>query len=95
MTGIFFGLHEYSFLAATGIGLCAAFLGGLQFTLPALRVQYFHLGFVTMSGAIVFPQLLMALDKWANGINGISVRVPGLEADLAFGLTPLTLMVAL
>ena len=95
VTAIFFGLHGYSFVTAAGIGLAAAALGGLLFALPALRVQYFHLGFVTLSAAIVFPQLLMSLDRWTNGINGISVQMPALHHEMLFGLTPLTIMVAL
>jgi branched-chain amino acid transport system permease protein len=95
VTAIFFGLHGYSFGTAALIGLVAAFLGGLLFALPALRVQYFHLGFVTLSAAIVFPQLLMSLDKWTNGINGISVSMPWMHHELALGLSPLTILVAL
>lgn len=95
VTAIFFGLHGYSFGAAALIGLFASFLGGLLFALPALRVQYFHLGFVTLSAAIVFPQLLVSLDKWTNGINGIPVSLPWLHEKIAFGVTPLTLLIGL
>jgi branched-chain amino acid transport system permease protein len=95
VAAIFFGLHDYSFGAAALIGVLAAFLGGLLFALPALRVQYFHLGFVTLSAAIVFPQLLMSLDKWTNGINGISVSMPWMHAELFLGMSPLTILVAL
>ncbi|GAB5505892.1 MAG: branched-chain amino acid ABC transporter ATP-binding protein/permease [Rhizobiaceae bacterium] len=95
VTAIFFGLHEYPFILAAGIGLFAAALGGLLFALPALRVQYFHLGFVTLSAAIVFPQLLMSLDRWTNGINGISVQMEALHHETLFGLSPLTIIVAL
>ncbi|WP_249123033.1 MULTISPECIES: ATP-binding cassette domain-containing protein [unclassified Bradyrhizobium] len=91
---ILFGLHGWSFgLAALG-GIVAAVAGGLLFALPALRVQGFHLGFVTMSAAIVFPQLLVTLDKWTNGINGISISVPWLTDTLAFGLSPLAFVIA-
>ena len=86
VTAIFFGLHDYSFAMAAVIGLGAAALGGLLFALPALRVQYFHLGFVTLSAAIVFPQLLMTLDRWTNGINGISVEMPELHHEIGLGL---------
>lgn len=94
VTAIFFGLHDYSFAMAAAIGLGAAALGGLLFALPALRVQYFHLGFVTLSAAIVFPQLLMTLDRWTNGINGISVEMPELHHEIGLGLSPLTILVA-
>lgn len=95
VTAIFFGLHGWPFWLAGLVGLLAAFLGGLLFALPALRVQYFHLGFVTLSAAIVFPQLLVSLDKWTNGINGIQVSLPWLHEEFVLGLTPLTLLVAL
>ncbi|MBO6538152.1 MAG: ATP-binding cassette domain-containing protein [Rhizobiaceae bacterium] len=95
VTAIFFGLHDYPFILAAGVGLFAAALGGLLFALPALRVQYFHLGFVTLSAAIVFPQLLMSLDRWTNGINGISVQMEALHHETLFGLSPLTIIVAL
>ncbi|WP_281985015.1 ABC transporter permease subunit [Thalassorhabdomicrobium marinisediminis] len=95
VTAIFFGLHDFTFFAAALLGLLAATLGGLLFALPALRVQYFHLGFVTLSAAIVFPQLLMSLDSWTNGINGILVKLPWWHDEWAFGLSPLTVAVAL
>lgn len=95
VTAIFFGLHGYPFAVAALVGLVAAFLGGLLFALPALRVQYFHLGFVTLSAAIVFPQLLMSLDRWTNGINGIPVSMPSMHKEIALGLSPLTILVAL
>ena len=95
VTAIFFGLHDYPFALAALIGLGAATAGGLLFAFPALRVQYFHLGFVTLSAAIVFPQLLMSLDRWTNGINGISVSLPALHEEIFLGLSPLTILVAL
>lgn len=91
---ILYGLHGWSFAAASVGGLVAAVLGGLLFALPALRVQGFHLGFVTMSAAIVFPQLLVTLDKWTNGINGISVTVPALTNPVVGSMSPLAIAVA-
>ncbi len=95
VAAIFLGIHDYPFIVAALIGVFAAFLGGLLFALPALRVQYFHLGFVTLSAAIVFPQLLMHFDKWTNGINGISVSMPWMQAELLPGLTVITVLIAL
>ncbi|MBX3530183.1 MAG: ATP-binding cassette domain-containing protein [Rhizobiaceae bacterium] len=94
VTAIFFGLHGYPFMLAAAIGMGAAVAGGLLFAFPALRVQYFHLGFVTLSAAIVFPQLLMSLDRWTNGINGISVSMPELHHEWFLGLSPLTIIIA-
>lgn len=95
VAAIFFGLQGFSFGVAALIGLVAAVIGGLLFALPALRVQYFHLGFVTLSAAIVFPQLLMSLDTWTNGINGVAVSLPSLHETAFLGFSPLTLMVTL
>ena len=95
ITAIFFGLHGMSFAVSALIGVFAAFLGGLLFAFPALRVQYFHLGFVTLSAAIVFPQLLMTADKWTNGINGIPVAMPRATEPVFLGLSPLTILIAL
>jgi branched-chain amino acid transport system permease protein len=92
---IAFGLHGWGFLLATLVGVLAASVGGLLFALPALRVQGFHLGFVTMSAAIVFPQLLTQMSGLTRGINGISVSLPDLAAKPFLGLSWLTLLLTL
>src|SRR5213076_2274717 len=79
-------------VAALAGGLAALALGSL-FALPALRVQGYYLGFVTLSVAMVFPELLVSLNDYTNGINGISRPVPALTAPLAFGLSPISLLV--
>jgi branched-chain amino acid transport system permease protein len=93
-TAILFGLHDVPFVLAAVCGVLAAMVGGLLFALPALRVQGFHLGFVTMSAAIVFPQLLVTLDRWTNGINGISVQMPKLTEPVLFGISWLSFQIA-
>src|SRR5215218_929621 len=91
--GIASSLHGANFATAATLGLIAAIaLGGL-FALPALRVQGYYLGFVTLSVAMVFPELLVSLNDYTNGINGISRPVPALTAPIALGLTPLSLLV--
>ncbi|WP_293861108.1 ATP-binding cassette domain-containing protein [uncultured Alsobacter sp.] len=92
---IVYGLNGWPLAAAAVFGIGAAMVGGLLFALPALRVQGFHLGFVTMSAAIVFPQLLVTLDKWTNGINGINVKIPFLTQERAFGLSLIGLAIAI
>lgn len=89
------GLHGMPLVVGMLAGVGAATAGGLLFALPALRVQGFHLGFVTMSAAIVFPQLLNQFDKLTGGINGISMNMPALLAKPVFGLSWLTIMVTL
>ncbi len=102
--GAILGLGAYGLAIASGLnglplglgiaaGVLAATAGGLLFALPALRVQGFHLGFVTMSAAIVFPQLLNQLDGFTRGLNGISMTIPGLAAEPLPGLSWLTLLV--
>lgn len=102
--GAILGLGAYGLAIASGIhglplsvgvlaAVGAAMLGGLLFALPALRVQGFHLGFATLSAAIVFPQLLIQFDDVTRGINGISLYLPALKTSLVLGLSGLTLLV--
>jgi len=104
--GAILGLGAYGFAITVGlqgmplivgflIGVGAAALGGLLFALPAMRVQGFHLGFVTMSAGIVFPQLLIQFDGITKGINGISMKVEGIHDPIFLGLSPMTLIVAI
>lgn len=87
------GLNGLPLAAGLAAGVLAATAGGLLFALPALRVQGFHLGFVTMSAAIVFPQLLNQLDRFTAGLNGISMSVAPLAARPLAGISVLTLLV--
>lgn len=80
---------------AIAVASLAAGAAGLLYALPALRVQGYYLGFVTLSAAMVFPELLFALDHYTNGINGISVSPEGWRTPLVLGITPLTLATTL
>lgn len=91
---IAYGIHGFSFFVAALAGVLASVVGGLLFALPALRVQGFHLGFVTMSAGIVFPQLVVTLDKWTNGINGISIKIPWMTDPLFLGFSLAGLLAA-
>jgi branched-chain amino acid transport system permease protein len=93
--GIFVGAHGNGYAAAVLIGVPASVLLGSLYALPALRVQGYYLGFVTLSAAVVFPELLVAFNAWTNGINGIRVDVPGLNAKLFAGVTPLCFIIFL
>ncbi|WP_341862018.1 ATP-binding cassette domain-containing protein [Gymnodinialimonas sp. 57CJ19] len=101
--GVLLGLGAYGFAIAYGIhemplalgllwGLIAAAGGGLLFALPALRVQGFHLGFVTLSAAVVFPQLLLQMDDLTQGLNGIPMSMPSLNEPFLFGISGLSLL---
>ena len=74
-------------------GLLAALVLGSLFALPALRVQGYYLGFVTLSVATVFPELLVAYSDYTNGVNGIRLALPALHRPMVFGVTPLALLV--
>src|SRR4029453_11279564 len=91
--GIASSLHGATFAVAAAFGLLAALALGSLFALPALRVQGYYLGFVTLSVAMVFPELLVSFNDYTNGINGISRPVPALNVPLVWGLTPLSLLV--
>ncbi|WP_342643656.1 branched-chain amino acid ABC transporter ATP-binding protein/permease [Rhodoligotrophos ferricapiens] len=87
MTGIISGLWGYSYPVGFLGGVTAAMVLGLLFAAPALRVQSFYLGFVTLSAAIVFPEMLVAFSDVTNGINGIARAVPALTAPVLGGLS--------
>lgn len=100
--GAIFGLGAYVAAMASAfaglpwtvvlvIATTAAAAGGLLFALPALRVQGYYLGFVTLSAAMVFPEMLFVLDRYTNGINGITVAAAAWQTPLWRGVTPLTL----
>lgn len=91
--GIASSLHDATFAVSAVFGLLAALALGSLFALPALRVQGYYLGFVTLSVAMVFPELLVSFNDYTNGINGISRPVPALNVPLWRGLTPLSLLV--
>ena len=91
--GIASTMHGASLPVAALGGLLAALALGSVFALPALRVQGYYLGFVTLSVAMVFPELLVAFNDYTNGVNGISRAVPALHVPLFAGITPLSLLV--
>ena len=85
--------YELPYWMAAGCGVLAAVLAGFLYALPSLRVQGYYLGFVTMSAAMVFPEMLIAANKYTNGINGISISFASLHERTALGVSPMTLMV--
>ncbi len=91
--GIASTLHGATLPVAALFGLLAALALGSLFALPALRVQGYYLGFVTLSVAMVFPELLVAFNDYTNGVNGISRAVPALHVPIFAGFTPLSLLV--
>ncbi|MEC7760643.1 MAG: ATP-binding cassette domain-containing protein [Pseudomonadota bacterium] len=78
-------------LSAIG-GFVAGLLMGALYAGPALRVQGYYLGFVTLSAALVFPQLVIAFDSVTGGVNGVPVYVGALVTPIVGTLTPLSLL---
>jgi branched-chain amino acid transport system permease protein len=95
MSAIAIGIHGFGFPLAVLCGIGAAVLAGLLFAFPALRVQGYYLGFVTMSAATVFPEMMIAFNQYTNGVNGISLNFAGWHRRGALGISPLTFAVAL
>jgi branched-chain amino acid transport system permease protein len=93
VAGIVTGMWGHTYLLGFFAGICAALVLGFLFALPALRVQGYYLGFVTLSAAVVFPQLLVAFNNVTNGINGISVSLPALTDEIGGGLSWTSLLV--
>ncbi|MCC7284253.1 MAG: ATP-binding cassette domain-containing protein [Acetobacteraceae bacterium] len=91
--GIVAGLWDYHFAVGFAAGVAMAVVLGLLFALPALRVQGYYLGFVTLSAAVVFPEMLVAFDNLTNGINGIARTVPALTAPIGLGLSGIAVLV--
>jgi branched-chain amino acid transport system permease protein len=91
--GIVAGLWGYDYAIGFIAGVAMAVLLGLVFALPALRVQGYYLGFVTLSAAVVFPEMMVAGNSLTNGINGITRAVPSLTEPIGLGLSWIALMV--
>lgn len=100
--GAVFGLSAYTVGIASGLnglpisvgilaGIAAGVALGCLFAFPALRVRGFYLGFVTISAAVVMPEMLIAFSNVTNGINGISLRLPDFHDPVLFGITPIAL----
>lgn len=103
--GAIFGVAAYSaaviastygqpYAVAACFGVAAAVLAGFLYALPSLRVQGYYLGFVTMSAATVFPEMLVALNQYTNGINGISLNFSSLHERTSLGISPLTMVIS-
>jgi len=76
------------------VGFLAGVVAGLLLALPSLRVQGYYLGFVTMAGAIAFPQLLFVFADQTQALTGISAPVPALTTPILWRFDGLTLITA-
>lgn len=86
--------YGQSYAVAACFGVVAAVLAGFLYALPSLRVQGYYLGFVTMSAATVFPEMLVALNQYTNGINGISLNFSSWHERTSLGISPLTMVIS-
>jgi branched-chain amino acid transport system permease protein len=91
--GIVSGLHGAALPVGFLAGIAAGLILGCLYALPALRVRGFYLGFVTISAAVVMPEMLIAFSSVTNGINGISLRFPELHEPLLLGLNGIGLAI--
>ncbi|MGE0733859.1 MAG: ATP-binding cassette domain-containing protein [Alphaproteobacteria bacterium] len=102
--GAIFGLAAYTVGIVTAVngqplwmgfavGIVFAVLLGLAYALPSLRVQGYYLGFVSLSAAVVFPELLVAFDAVTKGINGITITPTAITVPFAGKLMPLSLLI--
>jgi branched-chain amino acid transport system permease protein len=84
--GAIFGAAAYSTALASAVygwnpvwaillGIGIATVLGLLLSLPALRVQGYYLGFVSLAAAVVFPELLYGFGNFTKAVSGISLRV--------------------
>jgi branched-chain amino acid transport system permease protein len=92
-TGIALDSLGVGLLVGSLIGIGCALLLGLAYALPSLRVQGYYLGFVSLSAAVVFPELLVALDSVTKGINGITIKPTALSEPALGALSPLSLII--
>lgn len=91
--GIVVAVNGHPLWLGFAVGILFALLLGLAYALPSLRVQGYYLGFVSLSAAVVFPEMLVALDPITKGINGITVKPTSLTAPLAGKFTALSLLI--
>lgn len=82
------------YVVAAIVGVLAAVVASFLYALPALRVQGYYLGFVTMSAATVFPEMLIAFNTHTKGVNGISISFATWQERTILGLSPLSLLVS-
>ncbi|QYN18110.1 branched-chain amino acid ABC transporter ATP-binding protein/permease [Amycolatopsis sp. DSM 110486] len=84
--GAIFGAAAYSTALATAtygwnpvlavlLGIAIAGVLGLLLALPALRVQGYYLGFVSLAAAVVFPQLLYGFSTFTHAVSGVPLTV--------------------
>ncbi len=92
-TAMMVALHDMPFLLASLVGIAVGVAIGLVMALPALRVQSYYLAFVTMAGALAFPELLYIFDEQTHAVTGLGVQVDWLAEELVPGLSVLGVLI--
>lgn len=93
VTAVALTMHGQPFWLSAIYGVLGGTALGILFAAPALRVQGYYLGFVTLSAALVLPQLLIALDDATGGVNGVPAFVEGINNPIYGTITPLSLLI--
>lgn len=75
------------------LGVLAAAAMAALLAFPALRVQGYYLGFITVAAAIVFPDLLFAFDEHTRAITGISIITPSMHEPFIGPIDLITVLV--
>lgn len=68
------------------VGILIGLVFGTITALPALRVQSYYLGFITLAVAVVLPAMLLNYNNFTHAVSGISVEVPGRFSTTVWGL---------
>lgn len=64
---------DFPYLGAMVLATIVAFVAGLVIGLPALRIKGLHLALVTLTVAMLFPQLINKFDDVTGGTTGLKV----------------------
>jgi branched-chain amino acid transport system permease protein len=84
--GMAVALYGIPFWPAMLIGIGVGFVFGIVTALPALRVQGYYLGFITLAVAVVLPAMLLNYNEFTHAVSGLSVTVPGIYTTTLWGL---------
>lgn len=93
--GMLATIYGLPFWLALLLGIVIGFAFGIVTALPALRVQGYYLGFITLAVAVVLPALLLTYNGFTQAVSGISVLTPGLYVTTLWGLNWLSIAIIL
>lgn len=91
--GMLSSIYHVPFWPAMILGIIIGTLFGVVTALPALRVQGYYLGFITLAVAVVLPAMLLNYNDFTQAVSGLSVVAPGLYTTTLWGLNWLSLTI--